>query len=121
MKRTLFLMLALSSSPVFADPVGSLRAGGYDGMIMIALFIGVFYFMMIRPQQKRAKEHKNLLEGVSKGDEILTTGGLLAKVIKVSDTFLMISVSRDVEMMIQKQAIRSVLPKGTMKSVLSEK
>ncbi|NQZ22856.1 MAG: preprotein translocase subunit YajC [Colwellia sp.] len=97
-------------------------AAGADGtsmMIMLAVFGLVFYFMIYRPQAKRVKEHKGLMSELSKGDEILTQGGIVGKIVKVSDEkdFIVVSVAEGTEVVLQKAAINAVLPKGTMKSL----
>ena len=74
----------------------------------------LFYFMLIRPQMKRAKEHRNLLAALSKGDEVTTTGGIAGKVRDVGETFVLLEVSKDVQVRMQKSAVASVLPKGTL-------
>lgn len=79
-------------------------------------FILIFYFILIRPQQKRAKEHRNLIAQLSKGDEIVTTGGLLGKVIEVGDDYVTVELADNVTVRMQKQAVASVLPKGTLKA-----
>jgi len=97
-------------------------AQGADGMsmlIMLAVFGLVFYFMIYRPQAKRVKEHKNLMSELSKGDEVLTQGGIVGKIVKVSDEkdFIVVSITEGTEVTVQKGAINAVLPKGTMKSL----
>ena len=97
-------------------------AQGADGMsmlIMLAVFGLVFYFMIYRPQAKRVKEHKNLMSELSKGDEVLTQGGIVGKIVKVSDEkdFIVVSIAEGTEVTVQKGAINAVLPKGTMKSL----
>ena len=82
-----------------------------------AVLILVFYFLMIRPQTKRAKEHRQLLENVSVGDEIVTTGGLMGKVVRLRDNFIVVDIARGTESVFQKSAVSSVLPKGTIDSV----
>ncbi|QBG35437.1 preprotein translocase subunit YajC [Litorilituus sediminis] len=93
--------------------------GGMEMIIMLAVFGLVFYFMIYRPQAKRVKEHKSLMEALSKGDEVLTQGGIVGKIVKVSDEkdFIAISVAEGTEVTIQKAAISAVLPKGTMKNL----
>ena len=88
-------------------------------LIMLAVFGLVFYFMIYRPQAKRVKEHKNLMSELSKGDEVLTQGGIVGKIVKVSDEkdFIVVSIAEGTEVTVQKGAINAVLPKGTMKSL----
>jgi len=94
-------------------------AGGdpFSLLIMMVVFAAVFYFMIWRPQAKRTKDHKNLMAGLSKGDEVITNGGVVGKITKVSDDFITLSVSESVEIHFQKVAIASVLPKGTIKAM----
>lgn len=108
-------------SPAFAEGFRSAAAGPQPGggfeLIMIAIMMVVFYFLLIRPQQKRAKEHKQLLEGMSKGDEVVTSGGILGKVTKVTDDFVVVEIANNLEIKLQKQSIQATLPKGTIKSI----
>lgn len=94
-------------------------AAGPDMLIMLLIFGVIFYFMIMRPQQKRVKEHKALVSSLSKGDEILTAGGLIGKITKVSEEkeFVKVELSEGNEIAIQKSSISSVLPKGTIKSI----
>ncbi len=80
-------------------------------------FLVIFYLMIWRPQAKRAKEQKNLLGSLQKGDEVVTTGGIAGKITKVSDAFVVLEVSDTVEMKFQKGAIAATLPKGTLKAI----
>ena len=90
--------------------------GGLEMILMMAVFFAIMYFMIIRPQQKRAKEHKTMLEALSKGDEVVTNGGVLGKVAGITENFVELSVADNVTVKVQKQAIASVMPKGTLKS-----
>ena len=94
-----------SSSPA-ADPFGFL-------LPMAAIFI-VFYFLLIRPQQKRQKAHAALLQALSAGDEVTTTGGLLSKVTAVSEHYATLEISEGVEVKIQKSSVSAIVPKGTV-------
>lgn len=95
----------------------SAQGDGTFSLIMIAAIFVLFYFMLIRPQNKRAKEHRELIGKLKKGDEIVTTGGLLAKVVSLDDQYLKVSISESVEITLQRGAVSAVLPKGTLKSV----
>lgn len=90
-------------------------------MLPIILMFVILYFLMIRPQMKRQKEHRNLVANLTKGDEVITGGGILGKISKVSDNYVTIEVAdiadKPVEMLVQRQAVSSVLPKGTLKSL----
>lgn len=103
-------------SNAMAAPAGGVT-GGYSSLIMMALFAVVFYFLLIRPQSKRQKEHKNMLGAVQKGDEVVTSGGILGKVTKLSDNFVILNVGNNVEMKFQKSAVSATLPKGTIKAI----
>ena len=83
----------------------------------IILMFVVLYFLMIRPQQKKAKEHKALLEGLGKGDEVVTASGMVGRITKVGDDFVTIEIATNVEIQMQKPSIAVVLPKGTLKSL----
>ncbi len=91
------------------------QGGGMQLVIMVALFFGIMYFMIIRPQSKKAKEHTALLDALSKGDEVVTNGGILGKISKLGDNFIELKVSENSSIKIQRHAISSVMPKGTMK------
>ena len=83
---------------------------------MLIIFV-LFYFMLIRPQMKQAKQHKQLVASFAKGDEIATNGGLLGKIKEVGDNFIVVEVSKETEVKIQKQAVSIVYPKGTLKTL----
>ena len=85
------------------------------GMLPLVLMFGVLYFVMIRPQMKRQKEHKAMIDALAKGDEIATAGGLLGKVSKLGDNTLSLEVAPGVEVQLQRHAVVQVLPKGTVK------
>jgi len=89
--------------------------GGIQMLIMILIFFAIMYFMIIRPQQKKAKEHKTMLEALSKGDEIVTSGGILGKVVNIGENFVELKVSDNSSIKVQRHSIGTVLPKGTMK------
>lgn len=103
-----------------ASASGQPEAMGSNAMaqiMMLVAFGAIFYFLIWRPQNKRAKNHRSLVSGLQKGDEILTSGGILGKVMKVTDDFMLISIAEGVEVAIQKQAVAAVMPKGTLKSI----
>jgi preprotein translocase subunit YajC len=85
------------------------------GMLPLVLMFVVLYFVMIRPQMKKAKEHKNMVEALAKGDEIVTSGGLLGKVTKLTDGFIGVEIASGVEVQLQRSAVVQVLPKGSIK------
>ena len=89
--------------------------GGLMGLLPMVLIFVIFYFLLIRPQQKRAKEHKAMVAGVQKGDEIVTNGGLLGKVIEVDDNFVTVEIAAGTNVKVQRMAISQTMPKGTVK------
>ena len=100
-------------------------AGGPESMLtsvgfMVLIFV-VFYFLMIRPQTKRQKEHKTMVESLGKGDEVLTAGGMIGKITDISDQYMTVQVGsidgKPVEVSMQRSAVQTLLPKGTMKSI----
>ncbi len=110
--------MSLFETTAYAAPAGG--AGGDAGLINL-LFLGgfvlIFYFLLIRPQNKRRKEHQNLVTNLAKGDEIVTAGGIVGMINKVEEDFIKVQVSENVEMRIQKTAIGATLPKGTIKNL----
>ena len=109
--------MSLSLGTIFAQ--AQPQGGGMEMLIMLAVFGLVFYFMIYRPQAKRVKEHKSLMSALSKGDEVLTQGGLVGKITKVSDEkdFVVVAIAENTDVTVQKASISAVLPKGTMKSL----
>ena len=91
-------------------------AGGLMSFLPLIIIFVSFYFLLIRPQMKRAKEHKNLVAALGTGDEVVTNGGLLGKITKVGESFVTVELGDNVQVKLQKHAIASVMPKGTIKS-----
>jgi len=89
----------------------------FFNIIFFGGFALIFYFLIWRPQSKRAKEHKELMGNLNKGDEIMTNGGILGKITRVDDNYVALQISDNVEIKMQKSAIAAILPKGTMKSI----
>ena len=85
-------------------------------VLMIGIFFGIMYFMIIRPQKKKAQEHTSLLESLSKGDEVVTSAGIIGKITKLGDNFVEVKTSDSGSLTFQRHAIVSVLPKGTVKN-----
>ncbi len=101
-------------SDAMAQTAGGAGAGGFMSFLpMIALFV-IFYFLLIRPQQKRQKEHKNMVSGLAKGDEIVTMGGVLGKITAVDDNFVTVEVAKGVEIKVQRMSVQAMMPKGTV-------
>ena len=92
------------------------QGGGLMSFLPLIIIFVIFYFLLIRPQMKRAKEHKNLVAALSTGDEVVTNGGLLGKITNVGESFVTVELADNVQIKIQKHAIASVMPKGTIKS-----
>jgi len=90
--------------------------GGLLSFLPLIVIFVVFYFLLIRPQMKRAKEHKALVAQLAAGDEVVTSGGILGKITNVGDSFVTIELAENVKVKLQKHAIASVMPKGTIKS-----
>jgi preprotein translocase subunit YajC len=105
-------------SSAFAQTAPAAGAGGMDlfgGMWPLLLMFVVLYFVMIRPQMKRQKEHKAMIDALAKGDEVATAGGLIGKVSKLGDSYLGVEIANGVEVQVQRSAVVQVLPKGTLK------
>jgi preprotein translocase subunit YajC len=107
-------MLDFFISSAHAQSAGQ-QGGGTSFLIMMVLFFVIFYFMLIRPQMKQAKEHRKLLENLSKGDEVVTSGGLLGRISEIGDNFIVLEVAKETEIKVQKHAISALMPKGTIK------
>jgi preprotein translocase subunit YajC len=98
-----------------AAPAATGSESGLLSLLPLVLMFVVLYFIMIRPQMKRQKEHKAMVEALAKGDEIVTAGGLLGRISKLGETYLHIEVANGVELQVQRTSIVQVLPKGTLK------
>lgn len=101
-------------STVYAAGAG--QASPMGSIIMLVIFGLIFYFMLIRPQSKRAKEHKGMVEALQKGDEVVTNGGLTGKIAKVEDNFISLTIADNIDVTIQRHAVSQVLPKGSLKN-----
>ena len=98
-------------SPAYAQAAGAADpTGGIMGLLPIVLMFVVLWFLMIRPQMKRAKEHKSMVEALAKGDEVVTQGGVAGRIVKVSDNFITVELAPNVEVAVQRQAVSTVLP-----------
>jgi preprotein translocase subunit YajC len=91
--------------------------GGLMSFVPIIIMFAVLYFLMIRPQMKRQKEQKAMIDALAKNDEVITTGGILGKVTKVEDNYVTVEIAANIEVVIQKNAVSMLLPKGTIKAV----
>ncbi|PID42238.1 MAG: preprotein translocase subunit YajC [Proteobacteria bacterium] len=112
----IIMMMSLTPAVALANPQPE-GPGAMFNLVFFGGFILIFYFLMWRPQAKRAKEHKELMAGLSKGDEIITNGGIAGKITRVKDDFIVMEVSENVEIKVQRVAVSVALPKGTLKEV----
>ena len=106
--------MIISSAFAQAAPSGD---PGYIGLLPIVLMFVLLYFLMIRPQMKRAKEHKSMIEALQKGDEVVTSGGVVGRVAKIDESYISLQVAENVEIMVQRPSVQLVLPKGTIKTL----
>jgi preprotein translocase subunit YajC len=95
---------------------GASPGGGFAPLLMMVVFIAIFYFLLIRPQQKKAKEHQAMVTRLSAGDEVVTSGGILGKIVEVGDSFITLEIAPNVQIKVQKFQVTSLMPKGTLKS-----
>lgn len=102
-------------SPAYAQAAGQ-QPSMWPSLIMLLVFFAIFYFLLIRPQQKRVAEHKKMVDALARGDEIVTSGGLLGRIEDVGDSFVTLEIAQGVRIKVQKHALGAVLPKGTYKS-----
>jgi preprotein translocase subunit YajC len=104
-------------SDAMAQAAGEGAGPGLEGLILPIGLIVILYFLMIRPQMKRQKEHKALIRSLAKGDEIQTDGGIMGKVTDLGDTFATLEIADGVEVKIRRQSVAAVMPKGTLKEL----
>ena len=105
-------------SNAYAQSTDALGLGGnLTSFLPLVLMFVVMYFLMIRPQQKRAKEQRAMMDALTKGDEVVTAGGMLGRVVKVVDAYVTIEVASGTEITVQKSSITTLLPKGTLKAL----
>ena len=107
------------ATPAYAQAAGQAGAGGLLGSMLIpmVLVFGIMYLLIIRPQQKQMKTHKAMIEALRRGDQVVTQGGIVGKVVSISDAYVTVEVATNTQIIVQKQAIGAVLPKGTIKSI----
>jgi preprotein translocase subunit YajC len=113
-------MISISNlfiSNAYAEGAAPAQGGGIMDFLPLIALLAVFYFLVLRPQQKRAKEMKAMLEAMQKGDEVVTNGGVLGRVTKVGESYVSVEVAEGVIVNVQKGAIQTTLPKGTIKSI----
>jgi len=114
-------MYFISDALAQSAPAAQGGEGAWTSIIFMVLIFAVFYFMLIRPQVKRQKEHKAMVEALNKGDEVMTAGGIVGKITEMSDQFITLQVAavdgKPVEVAMQRSAVQTLLPKGTMKGL----
>jgi len=110
--------MSLFIADAHAQATGGAQQGGemFQIFFLVGLFV-LFYFIAIRPQRKRQKEHSEMVAALNKGDEVVTTSGILGKITSLDDNYIVLNVSEKVEMKFQRVHIHAVLPKGTLKSI----
>jgi preprotein translocase subunit YajC len=104
-------------SNAYAEGAAAAPSSSFMDFIPLIGLVAVFYFLVLRPQQKRAKEMKIMMEALQKGDEVVTTGGVMGRVSKMGEGYISVEVAEGINLNIQKAAIQTVLPKGTIKSL----
>ena len=97
--------------------VGASQGGGLSFITMLIIFVVLIYFTILRPQSKRDKEQKNLLNSLAKGDEVVTAGGIAGRINKLTDQYINLTIANNVDVVFQKASVVSVLPKGTLKTI----
>jgi preprotein translocase subunit YajC len=107
----------LFETAAYAADAGGAPGPGYMDLLLLVGFVGIFYFLLWRPQSKRRKEQQTLIAGLAKGDEVVTVGGIVGRIAKVEDDFVKLQISNNVELRVQKSAVGATLPKGTLKSL----
>jgi preprotein translocase subunit YajC len=100
----------------WAQSGGATSSSQFAPVLMMVVFVAIFYFLLIRPQQKKAKDHQNMVSKLSAGDEVVTSGGILGRITDVSDSFVTIEIADSVRVKVQKGQVTSLMPKGTLKS-----
>jgi preprotein translocase subunit YajC len=110
----------ISNAYAAAAPAGGAAENPTFGLVFFLGLIVVFYFLLIRPQQKRAKEHRQMVEAIGKGDEIVTNGGMLGKITDIGEQYLTVEIADGVSIKLQRHAVSTVLPKGSLKAAEKE-
>ncbi|MGH6886641.1 MAG: preprotein translocase subunit YajC [Geminicoccales bacterium] len=103
-------------SNAYAQAAGG-GESGFLGLLPIVLMFVLLYFLMIRPQMKRAKEHKQMVEALQKGDEVITAGGVVGRISRMGDAYVTVEIAPNTEISVQRTAVQTLLPKGTMKTL----
>lgn len=103
-------------SDAWAEAAPAAQDPGLMGFLPLIIIFVIFYFLLMRPQMKRAKEHRKLVEALGKNDEVVTSGGILGKITDVEESIITVEIAEGVRIKVQKSAVSSILPKGTVKS-----
>jgi preprotein translocase subunit YajC len=104
-------------SNAYAQAAAGGGDAGFMGLLPIVLMFVLLYFLMIRPQMKRAKEHKQMVEALQKGDEVVTSGGVLGRISEMGEAYITLEIAPNTEISVQRGAVQTLLPKGTLKSL----
>ena len=112
---SLFISDAWAEAPAAA--AGAPQGSPFVTLIMLGVLFAAFYFILIRPQAKRAKEQKAMIAALAKGDEVVTAGGILGRITNLGEAYVALDIAEGVEIKVQRQAVQTILPKGTIKSV----
>ena len=104
-------------SNAYAQAAAGGGDAGFMGLLPIILMFVLLYFLMIRPQMKRAKEHKQMVEALQKGDEVVTSGGVLGRISEMGEAYITLEIAPNTEISVQRAAVQTLLPKGTLKSL----
>ena len=102
-------------SPAYAQAAGGSTGGGFSQILILVVFVGIFYFMLIRPQQKRMKDQQAMLSKLAAGDEVVTSGGILGRITEVGEVFITLEIADGVRIRVQRTQITQLMPKGTFK------
>lgn len=104
-------------SPAYAQTAASPQGDATVSIIMLVVMVILFYFILIRPQSKRAKEHKSMIDSLQKGDEVITGGGVAGKIVDIGENFILVEIAENTKIKIQKNAISAHLPPGSIKAL----
>jgi preprotein translocase subunit YajC len=110
-------MLDFFISPAFAEAGAQAASPGLLDFAFPIVLLVLFYVMLIRPQQKKAKEHRAMQAAIAKGDEVVTDGGLMGKILNINDNAITVEIAQGVEVKVRRESINAVLPKGTLKKL----
>ena len=102
-------------SPAYAQAAGAPAGAAFPQILILVVFVAIFYFMLIRPQQKRMKEQQAMLSKLASGDEVVTSGGILGRITEVGESFITLEVADGVRIRVQRAQISQLMPKGTLK------